>query len=189
MGIYKQIMAGQVTYPIEIKGKAKDLITKLLVSSQHKRLGGGQNGANAVREDAFFPFDFEKLEKKEYVAPWVPALRDARDTTNFDTEAAAAETEEDEHQWEHAAKSPTFAYDLARLDAEFSSLEPPKHSEPPRAKATPCALGPPPPLCAPPVCAACARPRARLDPALMPCVARCRRRGEPHEGGRGRAPQ
>jgi len=48
MGIYKQIIANRLVYPVTIKGLGKALVANLLVTQPHKRLGGGKSGAQEV---------------------------------------------------------------------------------------------------------------------------------------------
>ena len=67
MGIYKQIMNNRFAYPAELRGRAKEIIGKLLVTNPHKRLGGGKLGGSEVIDDDFFgAYDFNALEKKQY---------------------------------------------------------------------------------------------------------------------------
>ena len=76
MGIYKKIMSNRLILPIKVRGKAKDLLSKLLVTNPHKRLGSGAGGSQELVEDEFFgAYDFELLEKKECVPPGPPPLR------------------------------------------------------------------------------------------------------------------
>ena len=75
MGIYKQIMNNRFAYPAELRGRAKEIIGKLLVTNPHKRLGGGKLGGSEVIDDDFFgAYDFNALEKKQYApSPSQPA--------------------------------------------------------------------------------------------------------------------
>jgi len=122
MGIYKQIMLNQITYPMGLRGKAKDIISKFLVSMPQKRLGGGKGGPSEVFDDPLFSaYDFNNLEKKQYQAPWVPQLSDERDTSHFDVDLTAAD--EDTDKYYKAAESPSYEHDILRVDAEFATLE------------------------------------------------------------------
>jgi len=124
MGIYKQIMTNQITYPLAIRGKAKEIISKLLVSAPSKRLGGGKGGAPEVLDDAFFSaYDWDKLERHAYEPPWVPVLSDGDDTSHFEINNAEDPDLGDGDVHYRAAELPSYEVDVLRLDCEFSTLE------------------------------------------------------------------
>lgn len=118
LGIYKQIIANRLVYPVTIKGLGKALVANLLVSQPHKRLGGGKSGAQEVMDDPFFAeFNFEALGRKEYEPPLLPA------------NAGLAEDYPQGEQSSGAASSlfvdssaPVSALEIVRLDGEFSTL-------------------------------------------------------------------
>ena len=125
MGIYKQIMNNRFAYPVIIKGLAKDLISQLLISNPQKRLGGGSSGSQAMMEDAFFAgYDFDLLERKEYVAPWMPELADMRDTRHFeiDQDQEAEDEAADHLQWAKVRGTANYEHDVSRLDMAFGSM-------------------------------------------------------------------
>ena len=86
--MYQLIEKAELKFPkrIPISDEAKDLIKKLLVKDQNKRLGSS-GGFDEIKEQPFFKdYDFKSLLEKKIKAPFTPKLKDITDVTNFDQE-------------------------------------------------------------------------------------------------------
>ncbi len=61
-------------YPSEVPGKARELISRFLVSTPSTRLGTLRRGAADITTSSFFAgFSFERLYHKELPTPYVPS--------------------------------------------------------------------------------------------------------------------
>ncbi|KAG5189131.1 camp-dependent protein kinase catalytic subunit [Tribonema minus] len=86
LGIYQKILAGHVDPPSTVGPKPRDLIKKLLVIDRTKRLGCIRGGGKAVQEHKWFEkLDWEALFAGRIEAPFVPRVKGAGDTSNFET--------------------------------------------------------------------------------------------------------
>lgn len=62
-----------------------DMIEKLLVKGQTKRLGSFTGGANDIKKHPFFcNVDFDEILQRNVDAPWVPHIKSPKDTSNFE---------------------------------------------------------------------------------------------------------
>jgi len=119
MGIYKQIIANRLVYPVTIKGLARALIASVLVSQPHKRRGGGKSGAQEVIEDRFFQaYSFDALQRKQYESPVSPSL-----TSSLDSASQGVAASEALSSIFYDKDAPVPVVDISRLDGEFSSIE------------------------------------------------------------------
>mmetsp|Transcript_17924 Transcript_17924/g.39540 ORF Transcript_17924/g.39540 Transcript_17924/m.39540 type:complete len:267 (-) Transcript_17924:7-807(-) len=85
MVICKNIVRGKVVYPKKFPPKAMELVQCLLTRDAHVRLGSLKKGTTEIKEHLWFKnIDFKELVRKRIKAPWVPPIRDALDTSNFD---------------------------------------------------------------------------------------------------------
>jgi serine/threonine protein kinase len=83
--ICRNIVNGKLVFPKDFNADCKDVIKKLLVREEAKRLGNQMGGADEIQTQKWFKsIDFPKLLKKEIKAPWIPALKGITDTSNFD---------------------------------------------------------------------------------------------------------
>lgn len=84
--IYKNIIAGKYSFPSFLTDNvAKDLVRKLLIAKDSKRLGCLKNGAQDVKDHPWFStIDWVALLEKRVPPPIVPELRGATDTSQFD---------------------------------------------------------------------------------------------------------
>eukprot|EP00298_Acanthocystis_sp_HF-20_P017082 c21661_g6_i1.p1 GENE.c21661_g6_i1~~c21661_g6_i1.p1 ORF type:complete len:125 (-),score=35.29 c21661_g6_i1:47-421(-) len=83
-GIYKKILAGQVSYPSHVNDSAKDLLTRLLHPKPAYRLGNLKNGAEDVKSHPWFSaIDWKALEEKQLRSPYLPKVKSESDTSNF----------------------------------------------------------------------------------------------------------
>eukprot|EP00944_MAST-04C_sp_MAST-4C-sp1_P011176 g11176.t1 len=74
----------RVQFPKGFKQHETSFVKRLLHPNPRKRLGYGKTGSNNVMKHKFFmTLDFDKLERKAYVAPHVPKIEDCYDTSNF----------------------------------------------------------------------------------------------------------
>ncbi len=65
--------------------EAKDLIKRLLVADRTKRLGCLRGGATDIKEHPWFArMNWDALYNCQVTAPFVPKVKEANDTSNFD---------------------------------------------------------------------------------------------------------
>ena len=86
--MYDLITNAELRFPkrIQVSDNAKDLIKKLLIKQQNKRLGVNK-GFEEIKTHPFFQgFDFDALLAKKLEAPFIPVLKDSLDVGNFDEE-------------------------------------------------------------------------------------------------------
>ena len=85
-GYLKLIDFGRFPKRIPLSDNAKDLIKKLLIKKQDKRLGVNK-GFEEIKVHPFFAgFDFDALVAKKIEPPFKPILTDSLDVGNFDEE-------------------------------------------------------------------------------------------------------
>jgi protein kinase X len=61
------------------------LVKKLLSREVQTRLGNLRGGCDDIKQHKWFQsIDFDQLLQKKLKAPWVPAVKSATDTSNFD---------------------------------------------------------------------------------------------------------
>ncbi|QDS75134.1 cAMP-dependent protein kinase catalytic subunit [Venturia effusa] len=86
MKIYENILKGKVKYPPYIHPDAQDLLMKLITSDLSKRLGNLHSGSKGVMDHPWFAeVTWERLEKKDIDAPYVPPVRaGVGDASQFD---------------------------------------------------------------------------------------------------------
>ena len=91
--MYDLITNAELRFPkrIQLSENAKDLIKKLLIKKQDKRLGV-EKGFEEIKSHPFFQgFDFNALLAKKLEAPFIPVLKDSLDVGNFDEEFTSEE--------------------------------------------------------------------------------------------------
>jgi protein kinase A len=87
MDMFKHIVLVHYEFPKLFHSEAKNLVSKLLVRKQTERLGNLANGVADIKMHAFFSeadISFNKLLKKQIVAPHKPEVKDPFDASNFD---------------------------------------------------------------------------------------------------------
>lgn len=85
MQTYKQILEGNLEFPKSMPLQAKDLIRRLLHPNYTKRLGCLRNGSQDVTLHRFFAkLDKSQMVKMKVKPPYVPTVKGAMDTSNFD---------------------------------------------------------------------------------------------------------
>lgn len=83
-GIYKKVLAGDLSFPRLINDEAKNLLVQLLNPKPAYRLGNLKNGVDDVKSHPWFKdVDWNVLERKKLRAPYLPKIRDEADTSNF----------------------------------------------------------------------------------------------------------
>ena len=84
--MFDLITNAELRFPkrIQLSDQAKDLIKKLLIKKQDKRLGANK-GFEEIKVHPFFQgFDFDALLNKKLEAPFIPKLSGKLDVRNFD---------------------------------------------------------------------------------------------------------
>lgn len=75
----------QIDWPENLSYDCVDLIMGLLESDVSKRLGCGDKNMTKLKSHSWFKqIDFEKLENKEIIAPFVPTPKDLESMKFFD---------------------------------------------------------------------------------------------------------
>jgi len=111
-GIYENIVDHNYVFTKSCPEDAMDLIEKLLEYQPEKRLG--MYRPKQLREHAWFSsIDFQALEKKKLVAPWVPPLKSDADSKHF---AGSADSPPRAKKF---GKTPPVDISFAELDAAF----------------------------------------------------------------------
>jgi len=86
MQTQSKILSMYTTYPASMSAEAKDLISKLLVKAS-VRLGATHGGAQVIKDHPFFRgIDWKALNGRTMKAPYVPAVQDEKDMSNFSGE-------------------------------------------------------------------------------------------------------
>ena len=85
-GIYQKILAGKIEWPRHFSSDAKDLVKRLLTSDKSRRLGCQAGGAQDIKDHPWFSkISWSDLVNLKTPAPFVPKVKDANDTSNFDS--------------------------------------------------------------------------------------------------------
>lgn len=83
--IYEKILAGKLEFPPHFDAQLCDLLTGLLQPDPQRRLGCGAAGAEDVKSHSWFSgVDWDALVRKQIQAPFIPPVRHAGDTSNFE---------------------------------------------------------------------------------------------------------
>ena len=81
--MFHNILHARVQFPPEFSKTATDLLKCLLRRDPAKRLGSGPGGAQEIMDHPFFAsIDYTKLRNKKIMAPFVPHVSSAADTTH-----------------------------------------------------------------------------------------------------------
>jgi len=84
--MYQKILNGELRFPSYVSAEAQSLLEGLLTREVDKRLGSGPDGSREVKRHNFFSgIDWDKLEKKEIDAPFIPKVKSEIDTSQIDT--------------------------------------------------------------------------------------------------------
>ncbi len=81
----KKVLGESKTWPRGFPSEGKALVKSLLDDAPSYRLGAGRDGLDSVKRHAFFRgFDWKSLADMSQRAPYVPPIKNAMDTRNFD---------------------------------------------------------------------------------------------------------
>ena len=85
--IFDAILEDEPLYPIQMPRESVSLLQRLLTRDPARRLGAGPNDADEVKAHPFFrDVNWDDLLHKRVPPPFCPTLKNASDTTWFDTE-------------------------------------------------------------------------------------------------------
>lgn len=85
--IFDAILSDEPLYPIHMPRDSVDILRKLLTREPDKRLGCGPTDAMEIMKHPFFAdINWDDVYHKRIKPTFVPALKDATDTSNFDDE-------------------------------------------------------------------------------------------------------
>src|ERR1700754_3388544 len=85
--IYDAILADEPLYPIHMPRDSVSILQKLLTREPELRLGSGPTDAQEIMSHAFFRnVSWEDIREKKVAPPFQPTIKNATDTSNFDTE-------------------------------------------------------------------------------------------------------
>ena len=85
--IYDAILADEPLYPIHMPRDSVSILQKLLTREPELRLGSGPGDAQEIMSHAFFKgVNWDEVYHKRLPTPFKPNIKDAKDTSNFDSE-------------------------------------------------------------------------------------------------------
>ena len=79
------IFNNEIIYPNSFTDEAKLFLKDILIVDPNKRLGSGKNGIENIKKHPFFNgINWEDLENKKVIPPFIPNILDDTDLGNFD---------------------------------------------------------------------------------------------------------
>ncbi|KAI1386236.1 uncharacterized protein F4822DRAFT_431109 [Hypoxylon trugodes] len=85
--IYEAVLADEPLYPIHMPRESVSILQKLLTRDPEQRLGSGPTDAQEVMSQPFFKnIVWDDIYHKRIPPPFVPTIKSATDTSNFDSE-------------------------------------------------------------------------------------------------------
>ncbi len=85
--IYDAILADEPLYPIHMPRDSVSILQKLLTREVDQRLGSGPTDAQEVMSQPFFRnIVWDDIYHKRVAPPFLPTIKNATDTSNFDSE-------------------------------------------------------------------------------------------------------
>ena len=85
--IYDAILADEPLYPIHMPRDSVSILQKLLTREPDQRLGSGPRDAQDVMNQPFFrSINWDDIYHKRVQPPFLPQIKSATDTSNFDSE-------------------------------------------------------------------------------------------------------
>jgi len=85
--IYDAILADEPLYPIHMPRDSVSILQKLLTREPDLRLGSGPTDAQEVMSQPFFRnINWDDIYHKRVAPPFLPTIKSATDTSNFDSE-------------------------------------------------------------------------------------------------------
>lgn len=88
VSLFKRIVQVKYSFPSgqAVNDAAQDLIQRLVVRRQANRFGCLARADMDIRDHSWFSvIDVDKLLKKRIFAPWIPRIKDALDSSHFDS--------------------------------------------------------------------------------------------------------
>ncbi|KAI9012554.1 kinase-like domain-containing protein [Phycomyces nitens] len=83
--LYEKIIQGKIHWPSYLDPHAKDLLKRLLTSDLSRRYGNLRNGAEDIKNHAWFSgVEFERVANRQVRAPYIPSIRGDGDASHFD---------------------------------------------------------------------------------------------------------
>lgn len=85
--IYDAILADEPLYPIHMPRDSVSILQKLLTREPDQRLGSGPTDAQEIMSQPFFRnINWDDIYHKRVEPPFLPQIKSATDTSNFDSE-------------------------------------------------------------------------------------------------------
>jgi len=85
--IYDAILADEPLYPIHMPRDSVSILQKLLTREPELRLGSGPTDAQEIMSHSFFRnINWDDVRDKKVPPPFLPSIKSATDTSNFDSE-------------------------------------------------------------------------------------------------------
>lgn len=85
--IYDAILADEPLYPIHMPRDSVSILQKLLTREPEQRLGSGPTDAQEIMNQPFFRnIVWDDIYHKRVAPPFLPQIKNATDTSNFDSE-------------------------------------------------------------------------------------------------------
>ena len=85
--IYDAILADEPLYPIHMPRDSVSILQKLLTREPDQRLGSGPTDAQEIMSQPFFrSTNWDDIYHKRVQPPFLPQIKSATDTSNFDSE-------------------------------------------------------------------------------------------------------
>ena len=85
MKTYEKIVACSISFPVYITRQMSDIVSKLLATQPGRRLGNLKGGINDIMKHKWFgSFDWAGLDDLSISVPYVPTIKSATDTSNFE---------------------------------------------------------------------------------------------------------
>ncbi|WYZ45904.1 hypothetical protein EsH8_IX_000129 [Colletotrichum jinshuiense] len=85
--IYDAILADEPLYPIHMPRDSVSILQKLLTREPDQRLGSGPTDAQEIMNQPFFRnINWDDIYHKRVAPPFMPQIKSATDTSNFDSE-------------------------------------------------------------------------------------------------------
>jgi len=123
LAIYAKVLAGRIRFPGHFAPEARDLVRRLLSADRTQRLGCMRGGVADIMAHAWFAdFSWEMAAARALAPPYVPPLRGAADTSNFDKYPESDDEKDAAAAAAAAARDPARAAADAALFADFDAL-------------------------------------------------------------------
>ena len=87
--VFKRILQSNryLVFPVKVNPSVVDLIKKLLSPNPDMRYGNLEGGVDDIKEHPWYAdvkFEWPRLDRRGYKAPYLPPINDPLDTSNFD---------------------------------------------------------------------------------------------------------